>query len=236
MNIPAATLDARRLEASSPISIPIQIRLSRDDVKTLRRLAAKLEQLLRDTPGSARVRNDWGEDIFTADLKISEDRAALDGISTAEVAAATTASLWPACATAKSRLSSGCTGLRAGRLNPNDGQTQSELAKLCLRRDDTAGAHRPLPSCPSCIGRWDRARRQAITSRFSSGSSRRRSRLWAPRRLRNVFCPRLIDLAATLPALPSCLPNFSWRPSPRSSSTPAQRPRSRRARSGEQVD
>jgi len=141
VNIPAATLDARRLEASSPISIPIQIRLSRDDVKTLRRLAAKLEQLLRDTPGSARVRNDWGEDIFTADLKISEDRAALDGISTAEVAAAaTTASLWPACATAKSRLSSGCTGLRAGRLNPNDGQTQSELAKLCLRRDDTAGA------------------------------------------------------------------------------------------------
>ncbi|MEB2363230.1 MAG: efflux RND transporter permease subunit [Bryobacterales bacterium] len=92
-NIPGATLDVRRLETSAPIGIPIQIRLSGDDLKTLRQQAAKLEQTLRDTPGSARVRNDWGEDILTAALKIDEDRASLAGISPAEVAAAATGGL-----------------------------------------------------------------------------------------------------------------------------------------------
>jgi multidrug efflux pump subunit AcrB len=91
--IAGATLDVRRLETSAPIGIPIQIRLSGEDLALLRREGAKLEAILRGTEGSARVRNDWGEDILTADLRIDEDRAALAGVSTAEVAAAASGAL-----------------------------------------------------------------------------------------------------------------------------------------------
>ncbi len=86
--IAGATLDVRRLETSAPVGIPIQIRLSGDDTVVLRREAAKLERIFRETDGSARVRNDWGEDILTASLHIDEDRASMAGVSPAEVAAA----------------------------------------------------------------------------------------------------------------------------------------------------
>lgn len=91
--IPGATLDVRRLETSAPVGIPIQIRLSGEDTAELRRQAARLEKVFRDTEGSARVRNDWGEDVLTANLKIDEARASLAGVSPAEVAAAATGSL-----------------------------------------------------------------------------------------------------------------------------------------------
>ncbi|MBC7925288.1 MAG: efflux RND transporter permease subunit [Bryobacteraceae bacterium] len=91
--IPGATVDVRRLETSAPIGIPIQIRLSGDDVKVLRVEAAKLEQLFRSTKGSSRVRDDWGEDILTAHLNIDEARSAMAGVSPSDVASAASGGL-----------------------------------------------------------------------------------------------------------------------------------------------
>ncbi|HBY59801.1 MAG TPA: AcrB/AcrD/AcrF family protein, partial [Solibacterales bacterium] len=86
--IAGATVDVRRLETSAPVGIPVQIRLTGSDLGELRAQARKLQDVLRSTPGAARVRDDWREDVLTADVRIDEARAALSGVSRREIAAA----------------------------------------------------------------------------------------------------------------------------------------------------
>ena len=92
-SLPGARADVRQLETSTPIGIPVSIRLSGEDIPTLRRLAAGLEAILRDAPDAARVRNDWGDESFSVRLKIDPDRANLAGITNLDVALASAAGI-----------------------------------------------------------------------------------------------------------------------------------------------
>jgi multidrug efflux pump subunit AcrB len=47
----------------------------------LREEAEKVKSILRNTPFAQRVRDDWGEDIFTVKLQTDSDRANLAGIT-----------------------------------------------------------------------------------------------------------------------------------------------------------
>jgi multidrug efflux pump subunit AcrB len=91
--VPGATIDVRRLETSAPIGIPVAIRLSGNDLATLRDQAGKLKQILDATGMAARVRDDWGEDAFGLHLSIDNDKAALAGLTQRDVATATAAAL-----------------------------------------------------------------------------------------------------------------------------------------------
>jgi multidrug efflux pump len=82
-----ANVDVRQLETGAPVGIPVSLRISGEDIPTLRHLAAEARDILRSQPGAARVRDDWGAESFTVRLKIDPDKANMAGVSNLDVAA-----------------------------------------------------------------------------------------------------------------------------------------------------
>ena len=85
-NIPNARIDVRPLETGAPVGVPVSIRLSGEEIPALREQAERLKQILRNSPVSARVRDDWGEETLAVNLAIHSDRANLAGISNYDIA------------------------------------------------------------------------------------------------------------------------------------------------------
>jgi len=90
--IPGALIDVRKLELTN-VGVPLQIRLSGEDVPTLRRLAARVHDIFDAIPMSSRVRDDWGAESFEVKLATDPDRANLAGVTNLDVAASTAAGL-----------------------------------------------------------------------------------------------------------------------------------------------
>jgi multidrug efflux pump subunit AcrB len=86
--IPGVRLDVRRLETGPPVGIPVAVRLTGEDIPTLRRLAAEAAQILREVPTAARVRDNWGPESFAVRLQTNADKANISGLTNFDVAAA----------------------------------------------------------------------------------------------------------------------------------------------------
>jgi len=86
--IPGVRLDVRRLETGSPVGVPVAIRLSGDDVPTLRRLAGEVGDIFRAIPTAVRVRDNWGPESFAVRLRTDADKANIAGLTNQDVAAA----------------------------------------------------------------------------------------------------------------------------------------------------
>jgi len=85
--VPGARVDVRQLDTGKPITMPVEIRISGGDMDALRQEAEKVKAILRNTPYAQRVRDDWGEDIFTVKLQTDSDRANAAGVTNLDVAA-----------------------------------------------------------------------------------------------------------------------------------------------------
>jgi multidrug efflux pump subunit AcrB len=85
--IPGARLDVRRLEIGPPVGIPVSIRISGEDIPTLRDAAAKVRAVLDSTPGATGVRDNWGPEGFSVRLQTDADKANLVGLTNLDVAA-----------------------------------------------------------------------------------------------------------------------------------------------------
>ena len=83
--IPGAIIDTRSLETGKPVGIPVQVRISGEDLPRLTAEAEKLKQIFRDVPIAARVRDDWGEPSVKEVVQVDVDRANLAGITNADV-------------------------------------------------------------------------------------------------------------------------------------------------------
>ena len=75
-----------RLENGPPVGFPIQIRVSGEDIPTLRAEARKVADLLRTNGNAANVQFDWDERAKVIRLDIDQDKARLLGISSQELA------------------------------------------------------------------------------------------------------------------------------------------------------
>ena len=101
-SIPGARMDARQL-LTNPIDYPIEIRISSTadvnakdeatDIRGLRDIAGKVEDIFRSIPLAQRTRNEWGEENALVSLTIDPDRANLAGITNMDVADSSTAGL-----------------------------------------------------------------------------------------------------------------------------------------------
>jgi len=91
--ITEARIDVRQLETGAAVGLPIQIRVSGEDIPFLRTSAEEVNQILTSIPQAMRVRDDWGEDRFALQLKIDPDRANLAGITNLDVAHASAGGL-----------------------------------------------------------------------------------------------------------------------------------------------
>jgi multidrug efflux pump subunit AcrB len=79
--------DAMQLETGSQVGVPVAVRISGEEIRTLRILAEELRRIFQSVPGLTRVRDDWGADNFTVKFQIDPDRANLAGLSNEDVAA-----------------------------------------------------------------------------------------------------------------------------------------------------
>ena len=82
--IPGARVDMRQLATSG--GIPVSIRLSGEDIPTLRAEAEKLKDIFRAIPIADRVQDNWGAQSFLVNLDIDPDRANLAGVTNVDVA------------------------------------------------------------------------------------------------------------------------------------------------------
>ncbi|MGH7164010.1 MAG: efflux RND transporter permease subunit [Nitrospiraceae bacterium] len=92
--IPGARLDVRQLETGKPVGIPVAVRLSGEDIATLRTLANRVKAVFRANPQTARIRDSWGDESFVVRLRIDPDRANLAGVSNRDVATSAAAALY----------------------------------------------------------------------------------------------------------------------------------------------
>ncbi len=100
--VPGARIEVKQLQ-TNPVEQPVQIMISSqadiasdrepEDIRTLRALAAKIEDIFHAVPRAARVHNDWDEESATVRLEIDPDRANLAGVTNSDVASSTTAAL-----------------------------------------------------------------------------------------------------------------------------------------------
>src|ERR1700723_1924549 len=101
-SIPGARMDARHL-LTNPIDYPIEIRISStaavnakdeaSDIRGLRDIAGKVEDIFRSIPLAERTRNEWGDENTQISLTIDPDRANLAGITNMDVANSTTSGM-----------------------------------------------------------------------------------------------------------------------------------------------
>ena len=101
-SIPGARMDARQL-LTNPIDYPIEIRISSTadvnakdeatDIRGLRGIAGKVEDIFRSIPLAERTRNEWGDENAQISLTIDPDRANLAGITNMDVATPSTAGM-----------------------------------------------------------------------------------------------------------------------------------------------
>ncbi len=84
--IAGARVDVRQLETGDSVGLPVAIRISGEDMGTLRSTAERVSKALREVPLATRVRDNWGEDRFNVEMKIDPDRANLAGLSNRDIA------------------------------------------------------------------------------------------------------------------------------------------------------
>lgn len=91
--VPGAHLDVRQLESGKAVGLPVAVRISGDDLTTLRRLAEQAKQMFRSSALATRVRDDWGDESFSVKIRTDSDRANMAGVSNFDVAASSSAGL-----------------------------------------------------------------------------------------------------------------------------------------------
>jgi multidrug efflux pump subunit AcrB len=91
--VTGARVNVRELETGPPVGMPVSVRLSGDDLPTLRALSARLMDIFRANPLAERVQEDWGAQSFAVDVAIDPDRASWAGLTNADVAASTAVGL-----------------------------------------------------------------------------------------------------------------------------------------------
>ncbi|MEI7635708.1 MAG: efflux RND transporter permease subunit [Syntrophus sp. (in: bacteria)] len=84
--VPGARIDVRFLETTAVVGIPVQVRVSGNDITTLRQLADDIRDVFRKLPEASGVRDDWGTESLKVKYKIDSDRANLARVSNADIA------------------------------------------------------------------------------------------------------------------------------------------------------
>jgi len=100
--LPGVRCDVRQLQ-TNPVNYPIEVRVastadvgkinSAENIRTMRRLANQVEEILRSAAESQRVRNEWQHESSQVTLKIDPDRANLAAITNMDVANSATSAM-----------------------------------------------------------------------------------------------------------------------------------------------
>jgi len=75
-----------RLENGPPVGFPVQFRVSGENIDTIRGIAGKVAQAMRDDPETSQVQYDWDEPSKAIRVSVDQNKARLLGISSQELA------------------------------------------------------------------------------------------------------------------------------------------------------
>jgi multidrug efflux pump subunit AcrB len=92
-DVAGARIDVRQLETGDAVGLPVAIRISGENIETLRGAAEQAKAIFRSLPNAARPRDDWGEKRFNVRLEIDPDRANVAGFTNLDVASASAAAM-----------------------------------------------------------------------------------------------------------------------------------------------
>src|SRR4029450_3984697 len=83
--VSGARVSVRELDVGPTVGIPVSLRLSGDNLPTLRAYGEKLMAIFRANPYADRVQDDWGAQSFAVDVAIDPDRASMAGLGKTDV-------------------------------------------------------------------------------------------------------------------------------------------------------
>jgi multidrug efflux pump subunit AcrB len=85
IKLPGARIEVKDFEQGPPVEAPVAIRISGDNLDTLRLLAGKVQQVLKTIPGTIYLNNDV--DLLKSDLRVQihTEKARAFGIQTADI-------------------------------------------------------------------------------------------------------------------------------------------------------
>ncbi|SFH80086.1 Multidrug efflux pump subunit AcrB [Tindallia magadiensis] len=85
-NIPGARIEVKRLENAVPVGLPVQVRISGEDVDVLRNSANEAKEILRTIEEGHHVQDDYGNEVMKMVVDVEQDKASMVGLSTYDVA------------------------------------------------------------------------------------------------------------------------------------------------------
>src|SRR5262249_36048930 len=91
--IVGARIDVRQLEMGGVSGLPVAIRISGDDMSTLRSYADQVKEIFSANPKAEGIRDDWGAESFSVRLQTDADRANLAGVTNKDIAAASSGAM-----------------------------------------------------------------------------------------------------------------------------------------------
>ncbi len=171
---PAARISIHQFENGPPIAAPIEIRVFGPDMETLRALAADVEKLIKEVPGTRDVVNPLRLSRTDIDLRVDSEKAALFGVPSIE---------------ADRTVRLAVAGLTAGQYREPDGDEYNITLRLPIGARPTldllqsiqvsslTGRQVPLAqiidpqfrSAASVIKRYNRERAVAVTAHPATG-------------------------------------------------------------------
>lgn len=114
MSIAGARIEVKDFEQGPPVEAPVAIRISGDNLDTLRNLALRTEQLLKTVPGAIYVKNETGVLKNDIKLNIHTDKSRSLGVQTVDIDRTVRLAI---------------AGLDVGKFTDNDGDEYSILLR-----------------------------------------------------------------------------------------------------------
>lgn len=84
--ISGARIEVKQLELGEPVGLPVQVRISGEDIKTLRAIASDIQKKLELIDEGQNLQNDYGLDSYKLVVDVNQDKANMTGLTTYDIA------------------------------------------------------------------------------------------------------------------------------------------------------
>lgn len=83
--VPEGTLQVKLMQQGQPLMAPVEVRIFGNDINTLKQVSNQIKTILRNTPGSFLVNDDFKEDYYGINIKLKDEATRL-GFTTSSIA------------------------------------------------------------------------------------------------------------------------------------------------------
>lgn len=83
--IVGARIEAKQLENAVPVGLPVQVRVSGDDVNVLRAISKEIKEILYEIDEGQHVQDDYGLETLKMVVDVNQDKASMVGLSNYDI-------------------------------------------------------------------------------------------------------------------------------------------------------